>query len=221
MKKYIIITILLTAFLAISCSKYTYPKDAEISNKTGVLLDTLKGYIPENFTFDGIDHSITWNKEKLSEINNALLTTHEIVLYNYYLNRDIYRIMLKEEGELPLILDVVKQGKKDAWLVSKKITPDTLSVADLDSIQQKQVPLLRSTFDNYSRTWNMAHIQKFDSLYTVTNFFKQPIGETDRNFDNFFLIEVHQSDKYWYIYRPLEDSTFAPLIKFVKSLSRF
>lgn len=220
MKKYFTPLVVVLILVTSSCGKYSYPENGEVSDKAGILLDTIKGYLPTELTFDGVTHAIQWEPNRLNELNHILLTSQEVVLYNFYLDRDIYRIVLKEEGESPLILHVSKP-KKGAWLVSKKLTTDSLQTSELDSIQMAQAPVLKSNFDNYSKTWNPAHIQRFDSLYTATNFFEQPIGETEKAFENYYLIEVHQSDKYWYIYRPLEDSTFAPLIKFTKSFSRF
>lgn len=222
MRRYITALIVVLVFTVTSCSKYKYPQDKAISDKSGILIDTLKGFLPVELTFDGTEHNIQWDKERLEELNNYFLTTKEVALYNYYLDREIYRIVLQKKGESPIILAVNKQDK-NAWLVSKRLNTDSIQniPLELDSIAAAQAPKLKSDFDNYSRAWNSAHIQRFDSLFTAANFFELPIGETNQAFDSYYLMEVHQSDKYWYIYRPIEDSTLNALIEFAKAFSRF
>lgn len=225
MKKTITILLVFLLVMITSCNKYSYLQDKDLSTKEGILTDTAKGFILSELTFDGTLNTMQWDADRLNELNDYFLTTKEVVLYNYYLDRDIYRLVLSPKDEQPIIITVNKKDK-DAWLVSKRIRmienrADSI-VAEADSARvDKSQPALPDYFDNYMKTWNSAHIQRFDSLFAAVDFFNLPIGQTENQYDSYYLMEVHQKDKYRYIYRPMDDRVLENLIEYMRSFSRF
>lgn len=215
MKKHLIGICVLLLFV-VSCSEYKYPNDEKVSSSEGAIVDTLGGHIIKELSYNDTSYTFDWNTTNLRLINDYLLETKEPVLFNYYLDRDILRLIVKEKDEDPLIFSYYKEKNK-GWMVSKRInTP-----IEKDSIQSEDNLVLHVNFDNYSRPLEQQNIQKMDSLISNMNFFELDNSQTGTHYDNFYLVERHQKGKYWYVYRSTEDATFRELASFMRSLSMF
>ena len=216
-----IVVSLLFILLFTACDKYKYPQDKKISDKGGAIIDTLGGHLPKEFVYDGKTQNLAWNSNLIMQINSYYLETKEPVLFNYYLDRDVFRLLLHEEGKEPLILSLNKEERR-AWIVSKRISIESPEVTDqqeLDSIAD--LPLLWVNFDVKSRELNKQQVQTFDSLFQTINFFDLPVGEVDKKYDNYCVFEAHQKNKYWYVYRSSDDTSLADISEYIRSLSGY
>ena len=212
MKKYILI-IMVSVFVA-SCSNYKYPQDAKVSEANGALVDSSASYLLEEINFDGSARVMSWNKERLEELNSYYRLASEPVLYNYYTGRDIYRFVIVEKGKEPLILSVNKDNKR-SWIVSKRI--DMQNQFDSDSTST----ILSVPFDHFTRDLSDEEWMNFTSLWKSTDFYTLTNHEVDEQLDSYCVVESHEEGSYWYVYRSLDDSSLKEISTYVKSLTRF
>lgn len=208
--------------LVTACNKYSYPENKEISDKSGAIIDTSAGFIPRQILFDGITHTYKWDENRLNEINNYYLDAREPVLYNFYLDREIYRLALLENKKDPIILSFNKENANKAWLVSKRINRDSIDTHNtLEGDTAVQRPLLWVNFDVSTKELKKKDIQTFDSIFQTIDFFNISNNEIDQTYDSYYLLEVHQEGKYGYVYRKLDDQSLSDLAKYMRSFSRY
>lgn len=219
MKRYIVLSFV--ALLFFSCGgKYEYPGDIKLSNKNGAILDSTASFLPSQFEVNGHNYTFDWNKDALNQINSYFSLTSEPLLYNFYLNRDIYRLVLDEQDQNPLIISINKQGDK-SWIVSKKIDPSFFEIDKTipDSIPSLEV--LSAQFKNYSRELSQDEVHSFDSIFQASNFFELENNEVNKYHNSFYLLEVHKKDNYWYVYRSSDDQPLKQVATYMRSLTGF
>lgn len=219
MKKYLFIAlIVLTVF---SCGNYSYPEDKKLSGRNGVLKDSTASYLPLQLSFDGNDYIFDWNKDELAELNNYYLQCNEPLLYNYYLKRDIYRLLLSEKDKEPLLISINKE-KDNNWIVSKRIDTQKINMQAVpDSIHIDTTEGLVSKFENYSRPLTAEEVHRFDSIFQQVDFFHLPNDQIGKNFDDFYILEAHEAGNYWCLYRSLDDNSQQSLADYMRSLTGF
>lgn len=194
--------------LLTSCGgKYSYPNDRKLSDKHGALVDSSANFVPGD-----------WNNARISELNSYFLQTSEPVLYNFYLEREICRIVIAEKEKRTLILSINKEGK-NSWITSKRIHNSTSDIlkAETDSLITHFAP----KFDNYTRDLTKEEIHTFDSIFQTIDPLQITDNLTDKAYDYYYLVETHKSNDYWLSYQPISDQRITPLVKYIKSLTGF
>lgn len=211
MKKYILASIL--AAFAISCSDYKYPSDKEVSETNGARIDSTTSFLLDNIEFGGSTYSFDWNKERRAAVDDYYTFTSEGLLYNYYQKRNIYRFLFEKEGKAPLIVSINEDGAR-SWIVSKLVF-EREEIAPACGIN-----LVRD-YTPYSKDLTGEQVAEFKTILSQINFFNLATTEANQDLKNYCLIEVHEKDKYWTVYRPLSDAELQPLVEYVSKLSRF
>lgn len=222
MKKYIFLAF--TTFFLFSCNNgYKYSQDPKLSNMNGAMEDSIAeavNFIPNQMEFNGTSYTFDWNRNLLDEVNAIYKLTSEPLLYNYYLNRNIYRLLLVEKDKDPLIISINKQEENN-WIVSKKIS---LSTFDIDKAIPDSVPemeKLASRFKNYSRELTTEEVHAFDSIFQQTNVFLLSNDEADKHYDSYYLLETHDKNNYWPVYKSSDDQALQAIAKYIRSLTGF
>lgn len=211
MKKYILT--LLTVVLAASCSDYSYPENKEISEKNGARVDSTSSFLLDDIKFAGNEYALEWNSETKATIDEYYTFTSEAVLYNFYLSRNIYRFVFEKEGKAPLIVSI-NQSKDRSWVVSKSIfeREEIAMACGIDRVQD---------YSNYTRDLTEDEVKGFNTLLKDMDFYNLSAITTTTELKNYCLVEAHEKDKYWTVYRSLDDAELKPLVDYVSKLSRF
>lgn len=225
MKKIVVGLLIMMSLIACKNKDYIYPQKIELSDEGGAIIDTLSGHLPKEIKFAENIYTQDWDVSRLAQLNTYFLETKEPVLFNFYQGRDVYRLVINDVDKKPIILSVNNEKGK-AWIVVKTNiqTEDTLSAVDVvDPIQDSldnSMLTLDVNFDVFSRELTGEQVLAFDSIFQKTDFFHLPIGEVNKSYSSYYLLEVHQPDKYWYVYRPLDDQTLREVVDYMKSVAK-
>lgn len=211
MKKYILASIL--AFFAISCSDYKYPSDKEVSEVNGARIDSTTSFLLDDVEFGGTSYAFDWNKERRAIIDDYYTFTSEGLLYNFYQKRNIYRFLFEQEGKAPLIVSI-NEDKARSWVVSKIIfeREEIAPACGIDLVRD---------YTPYSKDLTEDQVAEFKDILSKVDFFNLETTVANQDLKNYCLAEAHEKDKYWTVYRSLNDAELKPLVDYVSKLSRF
>lgn len=213
MKKYLSAFLCLTMFaLFISCNKpYKYASDPSISNNNGSRIDSLDiSFIKDTITFEGKQYTNQWDLLTKNKLDSTLSETGAPILYNYYLDRDIIRIV-KLNKDSTTIIDMSNDNDK-SWLSYKLITTKNKDSV-LDSIDTVYTDVNILTINLDQEQWNtidsLAQNVVFDQM--------ENLERVNKKSDKSYFIEYHTDEKYFYIFTDEKDKTLKELLKTVNS----
>lgn len=197
--------VLCAVFCFTACTDYSYPNKTDISEKNGTpVVDSAVSYVLENIEFKGQEWNRNWNVEVLAKVNNVLKAVNEPILYNFYLNRNIYRFILVSNDSTTFIVSV--NGKDDNyWLSSKKWTKD----------ENGTESYITRTQDLSKDEW-----KEFQSLLKLVNFYVINDWTELKDPTSFCFVEAHEKNKYWYVLEENKGTKASELVAWVINKSK-
>ena len=196
-----------------SCSKaYKYPSDKTISGSNGSLIDSIKtSYILDTIYFEGNEYTYQWDMDIQNKIDEVLTESGSPILFNYFLQRDIIRVVSLNDDNV-FILDVTKKDQ-ELWLTYKGLT----EIKD-------------STMVDLGYTTNIRSISIDDEQWKIIDSLAQQVifedmKMTSRNINLLdtpaYFIEYHTKDKYFYCYSNNKDKALKEFITYLKTVGHF
>jgi hypothetical protein len=123
MMKYFILTIITIATL--SWASYHYPNDPNISNELGEPFSDSTYYFPVELFIDSIEWSniieVNLDTSSVKRFSQELWFSKEPILFNYYLDKQIYRLTWLRSFDPAIVLRLENQSGR-ITLVEKKMT---------------------------------------------------------------------------------------------------
>lgn len=234
-------------YCSFSCQEkkqYNYPKDRAISNQSGEPQDSLIFYFPSKIKLGDKMIQIEMDTFLNTMYSTILYTSKEPILYNYYLNRNIYRLILIPSQIDPIIISLNKEDNK-IWLTTKRFVKEPpflgkkLRIISLKKSLQKghidfetytsliakkdEISINSPFFEEQKRF--LSH-QEWDELNKRINesfFLKQlPIESNNDGMDGTqWILEVHSESLYWFVDRwePQEGDAIYSIGKYLIKLS--
>lgn len=215
-----------------SCSQITtvkeyYPKDTTISRTDGTPRDSLSFYYPITIQRDNQIYKTEINSFMLNWFSSALYSAQEPILYNYYLEHDIYRFLWLRSFHKPVVFSLHKDGEK-VWLTTKEldkqpnfmdisfvkfVPPVILPNVEIDttvSNRNNKIPVdsvlkadrkativLNETKQLSEREW-----KEFEKIIAECSFWSsKPCVESFGLDGSRWIIEGHLKSKYWFVNR--------------------
>ena len=120
----LITLLLLISLFIVSCNlqhneKDNYPKNKNISDSLGITKDSLMLYLPQIIKRDTDLFNTYIDSSNNKGISSLLICSKEPLLYNYYLGKDIYRLIwLNSLNPKPTIITFIKSNN-EIWLTTK------------------------------------------------------------------------------------------------------
>ena len=87
-------TFLMLVIVLFACNKtdkYLYPNDPRLSDANGFPTDTSRAILPFSIKYNGKVNQLFLDSSQITEYNKRLNFARCPLLYNYYLNKEIYR----------------------------------------------------------------------------------------------------------------------------------
>ena len=199
---------------------YVYPQELSITNSHGIPKDSLAFYFPISSQFSGLDTF------KMNWFSSALYCAKEPILYNFYLDQDIYRFLWLRSFYRPIILSIYKKGEK-VWLVTKEldkqpqfmddhnvgwVSSDFFGKNTLTTSMVKDTMIYIDTVIkadrkaeitiNQTKQLSIKEWEEFESLINKFSFWKsKPLLEDSGCDGSEWTIEGHLKNRYWYVSR--------------------
>ena len=213
--KYLIFLLLSTLlFSCIETDKYLYPNDPRLSSVNGLPKDTVSSILPFKIKYKGKVDRLFLDSSSIVEYNKRLNFALCPLLYNYYLNEEIYRfsIFCSIKGSAIFTMYHSKSG----YFLNLKVT---LSYYDcVDSLFENLI--FKKCFDKPKNTANKDRFL-VDNTIEISrkdwNAFKEVVTKInfyDLNYEpthpikidgSDYVIEAHTKYKYWLVQREHED----------------
>ena len=245
-------TILL--FLSASCVSctqisYHYPKDRNVANEKGMLIDSLGFYFSKFEPFDSSQTEFVRDSFWQNYLSTNLYALKEPVLYNDYLGKVQYRFLWLRSFHLPMVFTIVNDNEK-IILTTKKLdrqplfedylySPDDPSedssyarrgykiMKQLDSSEGKPEWITVIKADRranivYDSTKNLAIADwdHFGTLLKKANFWNiKPYDWAGHTDGAMWIIEAHFPDRYRYIVRQSPSGNIQEIGKFLIDMS--
>ncbi len=205
------ISIFVLLLIVSSCHttiKDPYPNDKTISTREGAPFDSLTFYFPTKIIRDTQIVETEIDTFMLNWFSSALYSANEPILYNSYIEHDVYRLLLLTSLK-PIIISLHKD-KNNVWLTTKLLdkqpefqelvhvnfeTP--LQIDSVSKPDRKASIVFNETKQLSENEWN-----EFERLLNDCEFWSaKPIDES-RGIDGVeWTIEGHLKSKYWFVNR--------------------
>lgn len=214
MKKYLSIYFSLGVFaLLLSCSNpYNYASDTSVSNSNGSRIDSLDiSFIKDTIIFEGKQYTNEWDLFTKNELDSTLSVAGSPILYNYYLNRDIIRIV-KLNTDTTTIIDI-NNDLKNSWLTYKSII-NKIAKTTTDSIESEYTDINFFTINLENEQWKII-----DSLVQNIVFYQMDkLDRSNKKSEQSYFVEYHSKERYFYIFTDEKNTILQELLKNINTI---
>ena len=215
MKTLRVIVFIFLAFLMWNCNsekKYFYSEDTSVSNENGIPTNENVLYFPLDWIlsqYESNEYTSFIDSGYLQGESELLYTMNEPVLYNYYLNKDIYRLTWIRSFEPDICISFEKQDDS-LFLIEKKFQkPFTTKYFRTDTVDENGylIPISSDTTleINSKRKIDIVIWTELENLIVKSQFDTlNPIYTGIPISDGYsWIIEMHKKDKYYMVDRQL------------------
>lgn len=207
-----------------------YPNDPSISNQKGVSYESNVMYYPDSIKND----SIYYGGEPsflMKWFSRVLTLAKEPILFNSYLEEDIYRLLWLRSFDRPIIISIHKKGN-NIWLNTKALDKipefeDLIQTVEFkpptnaknheknnkvntSQVLEKNVSKSNVKIEvNNHQTLTIKDWKEFEQLLTNCNFWEmQPNKEINGLDGSEWIIEGHLKEKYKFVARRSPKNNF-------------
>lgn len=183
---------------SIKNEQYSYPENINISDSCGVPISIESFYFPFNKQINS-DMDTLENR-----INSSILfSAKEPILYNYYLNKVRFRLLIEESWKPIKIINFIKE--KNEILIETK----TLSIHSFVPEVQRFSDNFVDSGDKHDSVQFLLNKTKLSDKWEGlnnkiegSNFWKiENTGEINGQDGTRVILEGHTKDKYWFVNR--------------------
>jgi hypothetical protein len=226
--------------------KYVYPQNPNLSTLDGQTIDSLTFFFPSTLKYGDSLIPTKLDSFKLNWYSSQLYPSKERILYNYYLEQNVYRLTWLRSFDNPVFITLYKDGQK-VWMTVKKLDRQpsfTKTVYKLDfnspKVKERKHPKFNSddfkssTRDSVvlpNRNANLLiderkelHVKDWEHFEHLLNgcdyWHMTPFEIEPMGFDGSqWIIEASFADKYWFVDRWSPKDCFRNCGEFLIKLS--
>jgi len=208
-----------------------YGGDPAISDVSGNPKDSVTFYFPQCTNPDSGFLKESLDSFKENWYSSALYAFREPVLYNYYLNKEIYRFLWLRSFHRPVVFTLTKSADqvtlttkaldKQPQFIEHKYNPRGWpgleeELAGLtyekigDSLIVVKADRKADMVYNKTQTLSLKNWNAFEELLQKANFWNMPAnGNEERGTDGSeWIMEAHQKQRYWFVARWMPTNEF-------------
>jgi hypothetical protein len=220
MNKTIILQLIIFSLITLlSCEKeknkyYSYKESSQISDLNGIPVNDSVFYFPVEVFIDSVDYTntidISIDSGRVKWYSRDLRNMKELVLYNYYMNKCIYRFTWLRSFDPPIIIRLEKKGdtltlfEKELLVYKRTIILDEYT----PKIGRKVIKSYKTVTDSivlkeFESPYSLKLYQEFDSLLKKNDFLSlsTTVAWNWCTDGSEWILEVHTKDGYYVVNR--------------------
>lgn len=245
------ICILILAIHIFGCKgkTYHYPQDRSIANEKGILNDSLGFYFASSDFIDSSQYEFLLDSFWQDQLSANLYALKEPVLFNDYLNKELYRFLWLPSFNKPLVISIGKEGG-NYFLNAKRLDQHPLIRDIIYSVDRKMdsiylakgYSIVKDSFmrerggkglysvikadrrakliQNQTKVLTVEQWEGFMRLFDQLPFWKMKSFDWAGNADGAaWILEAHTRYRYKYIIRQNAGKKFYALANYLLSLA--